>query len=541
MSIERLRNLAKYGVLTDPDPYDLPPEAFSAGVNVRFRNGRVTGGPVFRRALTFNVIADPRYVFSARPPSGLDMLFVGYRDGHITLVSGASETIISPPSVAPNAVEATWSHATLASVVYSNRSDRTPWYYRPSDTVFQTLSTAGWDASWRCQLLRTCAGALVALNVTKGATASPTMVKTSSIPLAGTVPTSWDISQPNTLATENILAEMQGAIVDACSLGNQLCIYGTKESWMMQADGSQQVYSYRKLPFQKGSLNANCSFELDGKNYVFGPDDIWVHDGTSEKSICDQQTRDFIYNSLNLSQASRCFVSHNPQLKELSFAYVSGDRLVAFLNSPDGCNRQAVFNYSTNVWTFDDLPMVFGATNANLATSLTYAAAAATYETAGGSYLDQEDGFKRTPVYIGANNPSYGLVQGLYAFDLYGAGSTSSFPVDTAATRPRYLERTGIDLDEIATELRGYKMIRSIFPQARLGQGAAPLMIDAGAADYFGAEPAYIGYQPYDGQSAYKCDFNAAGRWLTIRMKHNDYKELSISGFDLDVASLGKR
>jgi hypothetical protein len=30
-------NLAKYGLLADPDPYTLPPEAWSAAVNVRFR------------------------------------------------------------------------------------------------------------------------------------------------------------------------------------------------------------------------------------------------------------------------------------------------------------------------------------------------------------------------------------------------------------------------------------------------------------------------------------------------------------------------
>jgi hypothetical protein len=228
---------------------------------------------------------------------------------------------------------------------------------------------------------------------------------------------------------------MQGPITDACNLGNDLIIYGFKQAYHMQANNQLSVYNYDPLPFQKGSLNANCSVELDGKNIVFGPDDIWQHDGVSEKSICDQRTRDFIYGSLNLSKANRCFVTHNPKLKEITFAYVSGDPLIAF-NLPDGCNRQAVWNYANDTWTFDDLPGVFSATQANLSNPLTYASVTATYDTIGGSYQDQEDGFKRTTVYVGASNSTYGSTS-LYAFDLYGQGSTVAYPVDVNATKPR--------------------------------------------------------------------------------------------------------
>lgn len=166
------------------------------------------------------------------------------------------------------------------------------------------------------------------------------MVKTSSIPQANTIPASWDISQPNTLAVENTLADLQGPITDGCPLGKDLIIYGFKQAYHMYANGQSSVYTWDPLPFQKGSLNANCSVELDGMNIVFGPDDIWKHDANSAESICDKKTRDYIYGSINLSKANRCFVSHNPKLKEITFAYVSGDALVQF--NGNGCNRQAV-------------------------------------------------------------------------------------------------------------------------------------------------------------------------------------------------------
>jgi hypothetical protein len=163
------------------------------------------------------------------------------------------------------------------------------------------------------------------LNVTKGATSYPTMVKTSSLVQNGLIPSSWDITNPATLATENILQAMDGQITDACQLGSDLIIYGQREAWRMHADGSIEVFSYTKLSSAKGVLNTNCSIELDGKNLCFGIDDIWMHDGISEKSLCDEKTRDFIFGSLNISMAEKCFVQFNPRLNEVMFGYVSGD------------------------------------------------------------------------------------------------------------------------------------------------------------------------------------------------------------------------
>ena len=545
MPIEHLRNLAKYGVVNDVDAYDLPPEAFSAGVNVRFRNGKVTGGPVFRNVLTLGT-ADPRFAFSSNPTSGLDFLFVGYKNGTVSRITGVTESAFSISGYTPSVVEATWSSTTLATVTYVNRSDRAPWYARTQDSQFQNLGVASptaadWANTWSCAILRTCAGALVALNVTNGAINSPTMVKTSSIPQAGSIPVSWDQTQPNTLATENILAELQGPITDACKLGEELIIYGFKQAYLMAADSSLAVYRYTPLPFQKGALNANCSIELDNRNIVFGPDDIWQHDGVSEKSICDQKTRDYIFGSLNLSKANSCFVSHNPKLKEMTFAYVSGDPLISF-NGGNGCNRQAVWNYSDDTWTYDDLPLVFAATQGNLSNPVTFASISSSYDSFGGSYQDQEDGYKRTTVYVGETNATYGLTNRLYAFDNFGQGSTVAFPVDTAATKPRYLERDGVDLDDLNVDLTGYKTVASVYPQARLGAGAANLMINVGASDSYNVPATFPrDYQPYNGVDLTKLDFNVAGRWLSYRIRFDDYKEFSISGLDLSLKQTAKR
>lgn len=538
MAIVHIRNLAKYGVITDVDPNDLPPEAWSFGVNIRYRNGKVTGAPVFRSAAVLGT-TDPRFVFGVRPPSGLDYVFVGYNGGTVTLYSGGVEIDYSITGYTPVISEAAWATTTLAGVIYVNREDRVPWAFRPTDTTFVALPN--WDASWRTHILRSCGGALVALNVTKGSTQYPTMVKTSSLPLSGAVPVSWDETTPSTLATENILAEMSGPIVDASNFGSALCIYGSEEAWLMRADGSLLVYEYNKLPFNKGAINSNCSLEVDGRSYVFGPDDLWMHDGVTAQSLCDQKTRDFIFASINAQKARSCFVTHNAQLREIYFCYVSGDRGVSFLNADNACNRQAVYNYDTGTWTFDDLPLVFSGGIANLSVTLTYATVVGTYDTFGGTYQDLEDGYKRTPVYVGVSSTEYGLSTSLYAFDPYGEGSTAPFNVDINATRPRYLERDGIDLDELNVDLKGYKSVSSVYPQGRLGPSTQPLMIAYGASDYFGQPPVFSDYQPFDANEAYKLDYRAAGRYLSMRIQHNDYREMALTGLDIDMQVLGHR
>lgn len=545
----KLRDVASKGIVTDQDPYSLPVGAFSSGVNVRFRNNKITPAPVFRAVKQPLAEAEPRYAFTAGIGNSNNDLFLGYQSGRVYYYANGVETDYSPASFTASPAEANWTSYTIGNVVYVNRADRAPWYLLPDSNKFADISAAAyatpadkWDPSWTAKIIAQCGGAVVALNITKGPTSYPTMVKTSSIVENGTIPASWDITRAETLATENILQAMDGPIMDACQLGSDLIIYGQREAWRMHADGSIEVFSYTKLSSAKGVLNTNCAIELDGKNYCFGIDDIWVHDGISEKSLCDQKTRDFIFGSLNISQADKCWVQFNPRLNEIMFGYVSGDQLTKF-KDVEGCNRAAVYNLTDESWTFDDMPSVYSYDDGPVSNLITYATVTATYADMGGSYQDQEDGGKRVTVCVGSANATYGIQASLYAYDVYGQGSVAPYPVDTNATGPVYLERTGIDLDEIGAELRDYKLLRTVYPQARVDTtGGNSLQIAVGASDEPNSDtPEYTDFQPYDGVENYKVDVNKAGRWLALKLMWNDFRSFVLTGFDLDIKTTGKR
>jgi hypothetical protein len=549
MPIIKLRDLGTAGVVTDQDPYALPAGTWSNGVNVRFRNNKITPAPVYRTVKAPLAEDHPRYSFTAGIGESNNDLFIGYQSGNVYYYSNGTETLYSPPGYAASNVETNWTSYTIGNVVYVNRADRPPWYYLPTASNFEDLSAAtyattadAWDPTWTAKIIAQCGGAIVALNMTKGAASFPTMVKTSSPVQADHIPASWDITNPATLATENILQSMDGPIMDACSLGQDLIIYGQREAWRMHADGSTFVYSYTKLSYAKGVLNTNCSIELDGKNYCFGIDDIWVHDGISEQSLCDQQVRDFIYGSLNISEAGRCWVQYNPRLNELYFGYVSGDPLTNFKNV-EGCNRAAVYNMTSQTWSFDDLPSIFNTDNGPVSNILTYDTVTDTYDTMGGSYQDQEDGGKRITIAVGGGSAEYGLTPSLYAIDQYGPGSVAPYPVDANATAPVQFERVGIDLDELDASLRDYKLISTVYPQARVDtDGGHMLQIAVGASDFPNdLAPTWGPYQPYDGVTKRKLDVNVAGRWLAIRVLWDDWHSFTMTGLDLDIKTTGRR
>lgn len=142
MTIFPIRDVAKYGIITDQDPYDIPTEAWSLGVNVRFQNRKVTRGPVWRAAQQPLGTANPRFVVGNTFNTGQDNLFVGYLNGTVTKVLNGTETAYSPATYTPTSADAIWTTTTLANVLWINRSDRAPWFLRASDGAFQNFTLA---------------------------------------------------------------------------------------------------------------------------------------------------------------------------------------------------------------------------------------------------------------------------------------------------------------------------------------------------------------------------------------------------------------
>ena len=538
MAILPVRNLGSVGVVSDKSPYNIPLNAFSHAINVRFDEGKVTRAPIFR-TVKASLGFTPRHVYGITPATGYDTVIMvsdtfaihEYSAGTVNNRSGSISASSDPRP---------FTGTSLADVTYINREDRVPVYRLPSGTNFADLGN--WPSNFRAGALRSYGDFLIALNITEGTTAFPNRVRFSNLVTANAIPDSWDETDTTRSAGFNDLVQMQTEIIDGGTLGSNFIIYSSDQVWQMEFVGGTFIFNFRKLFTDSGIINQNCSVEIEGKHFVFGPQDIYAHDGTTKQSICDERVKNFIYKGLNVQNADRCFVQHNETLNEIYFCYQSGDEHVSFTNATR-CNRAAVYNYRNDTWSFMDLPNVSSGTSANVNSVNTYAnASSLTYSLVGGSYYDQEDNYDVHTLMVGEDNSADGLTSDkLYGVDLADEGKLT-FQLDTEATKPPVLERIGLDLDEAGTAVSSYMVVTRIFPQAdTVNTADTTLTFQFGASDIPRATPTYASAVTFDMATQHKIDSRAAGRYLSYKMTITDNKDFEFTGFDLDATQTGAR
>lgn len=533
-----IRNLGSTGVLTDPNPYNLPITGFTSGNNVRFDEGKVRRSPVFRN-IKDSLGFDPRTTFGIVPDSGFDTVLM-VSDDYVIKEYANGTVLDRTGSISGTTDPRAFTISSLADVTYINRPDRVPVFRIGTGTNFADLTN--WDSTWRTAALRPFGDFMLALNVTEGVINYPNRVRFSNLVSANAIPDSWDETDTTKSAGFNDLVQMQTPIIDGAQLGTNFVIYSSTEAMLMEFVGGTFIFNFRKLFSDEGVINQNCIVEADSKHYVFGTHDIYVTDGTTKVSICDEKTRNFIYTGLNVADADRCFVQHNKVLDEIMFCYKSGDSLVGYPDTAR-CNRAAVFNIRNNSWSFYDLPNVSAGTTANVDTVSTYAASTGTYDNIGGSYYDQEDSKNRHTIMVGNVDSSNGITSSkLYGLDLSDEGSMA-FNVDPEATKPPFVERIGIDLDEIREPLDGYKVVTRMLPQVSTRNSTdTTLTIEFGASDLPNNTPTYSTTATFNISTDYKVDSRASGRYLSYKFSKaaDDYADFELSGFDLDVTTTGK-
>ena len=536
--LPQIRDVGTLGVITDIRPASLPLHAFSRGKNVRFDEGKVSRAPVFRKlkdSLGFN----PRFTYGIPGEYGggfASIIMVSdtyqlksYQNGTVSSVQGS----LSLTSSNNNTVTGT----NLADITYLNRVDKVPVYMAPSGSNFAALPN--WDSNWRAEAVRSYGDFLLALNLTESGTTYPTRVRYSNLALANSVPDSWDATDTTKSAGFNDLVQMQSGIVDGATLGTNFIIYSKDQVWLMEFVGGTFIHNFRKLFSECGVVNQNCILEVDGTHYVFDHDDIYVHDSHTRQSICDERVKEYIFGGLNTAKTDRCFAHHNPDLDEVMFCYVSGDDMAEYTNG-SRCNRAAVFNYKKQTWSFMDLPNVSSSTVGTVRSSVNYNLATLSYESSGGTYYTQEAGYDIHSLFVGEANSVDGITSAkLYGLDLSDSGSLA-FPLDTEANKSPYIERQGIDLDEMSS-LNGYKVIKMILPQVDTTNVNKQFSFTFGSSDLLGAAPVYDSSINFDGATDYKIDTRVSGRYLSYKMTLADNKDFSFLGFDLDVLTTGRR
>lgn len=565
-----LRDLGTLGVITDANPYNLPPNAFSKAQNVIFDENRIQRAPVFKQVFpairsllsyadsagnfdaqvgTYDAAqgapaSASRFVSSYADPAFGETVFVCDNDGEIRTYPNGSLSFTSPGAGLITNDEP-WSHAQVAGISILARKGMRPYVRNVKMDTAYSLMANDWGTTDSAVVVRGFLDYVIMLNVTKTTTEYPTMVKWSNPVPYSTASNSleWDPSNTAFIAGENILGELSSPIIDGLVMGTQFIVYSQDQVWLMEYTGSTLVFNFRRLFPTGGIFNTNCVVEVDGKHFVFGENDLYVHDGTSKQSIADGRVRRRVYNTLNRSKRKAAFVMHDSVANLIYFCYNTVADEVSFRDT-QFCNQSAIYNYKTDTWSFMDLPNIIGGAESGVDLQQnTYPQVAGSYEVYNTSYTSYEGVKPKVTIALGITDTPNGLTESrVYALDLPSVGLVN-LPVTLETLKPCVMERIGIDLDDPGTglALKAYKTITCIIPQAAFDAAKSKFTWEVGSTDLPNGSVIYRTSTDFYPETDYKIDTRVSGRYLAYRITTESLENFRISGFDAEVTSLSKR
>jgi len=568
MSTFPLRNLGAVGVISDANPYDLPSNAMSDGNNVIFDEGRVQRAPIFKNL--FNAIrsslpyedsvgsydsqtnsyesaeGDPadsvRFVGSFQDPGTGEVVFVCDNDGTVRSYPNGVLNFATPAGTLITNNEP-WSHAQVGGISVLSRKSMHPYVRNIVSDISYSLASGDWPTGDSAAVVRPFLDFLILLNVTKSGVEYPTMVKWSNPIQYGTPVNNinWDPGNTNYIAGENVLAEIKTPLRDGGVLGNAFVLYAQDQVWAMEFTGSSSVFNFRRLFPTGGIINTNCWAEVEGKHFVFGENDIYVHDGNSKRSIADKRVRKKIFSTLNREKQKSFYVLHDSVSNLVHFCYQTTVDEVGFTNTAY-CNKSAIYNYNDDTWSFMDLPNTVGGAEANitLASSI-YSDLNISFNLFNTNYVSFEGSTDKMSIMLGVTDPANSLTESrVYAIDLPSNGIIN-LPIQTETLKTAFFERVGIDLDEGGSAIRNYKIITSFLPQANVGNSQDYLKIYLGAADLPNSPIDWKSIKDFYPSVEYKMDAKVAGRYLGYRVDFVGPENFNMSGFDTELKELSRR
>lgn len=340
-----VNDLASIGAIRDVDAYQLPPEAWSLADNMRFRGQSVErlGG----RAQVFGTPGvAPHFALPIQSPSQTYWLYVSLTKAYV--YDGSSHTNITRQTAAADVdytASATreWNGTLFGGVPILNNGVDAPQYWSSLNTATKLAALANWPASTTARTIRAFGPYLVALDVTKSTgTQYPHLVKWSHPADPGSVPSSWDETDPTKDAGEKDLPDVNAGIIrDGLPLRGHFYIYKEGSVWRMSVIGGQFIFNFDTFLETAGILAPHCvTITGDGTRHVFATqDDIVVHNGNSVESILDARYKKYLVNNIDTSNYLNSFMFTDAFRDEVWFCYPESGN-----TNP---NKALIWNYKT--------------------------------------------------------------------------------------------------------------------------------------------------------------------------------------------------
>jgi hypothetical protein len=532
MALIPVNNVGEHGIVKDINAWQLPPNAWTEGNNIRAEHNAIQKSPGYLEVMESCPI-DPYFITNLEI-GGANYWIVGGL-AKIYAHNGTTWTDITRASGDYNATaRENWTATVLGGILVMTNGYDDPQFWALTDGVpsvaTKMADLTNWPASTECKSLRAFRSFLIALNVTKSTVPYTSLVKWSTAAATQTVPASWDETSAVVDAGEYALEDSKGIIVDGLPLRGDFMIYKQYSTYKMSYVGNPFIFSFVQLSPNVGALAKNCVREFDGGHFVMAYGDMYINTGDRLTSILPHKMRDFIFTDINGDEFKKCFVTADYNKTEMWACYVSSANVT---NAQ--CDKALVWNWSNNTFTIRDLPNVgfieFG-TEGNPLAPGSWNSATSTWAT---DTLNWNESV----------STSY--------FNLAGKSLNMASPTNTKIYRDNagnkadtsnmtsYIQRTGLTLD--AQGQPNQNMVKRVTAVYPMMSASTDSTINVYVGHQMSTEEAITWQGPtaFNPATQSRVSCNVTGKYIGVKFESTGDQTWRLDGYTLDIKNAGDR
>lgn len=519
-----INKLGEHGIISDVLPYNLPPNAFSAGQNVRAYEDSIEKFKGHIDAFAYATLdelltqVDPYWLTSIVQGNDAFWVYAGVTKAYSTDGSQHFDITRTSSDYAMN-VNKGWTGGVMGGVVFLNNGvDAPQQWVSPAVLATPLTNLSNWPSGAKCQALRSFKQFMIAMDYTNGAgTNYPRLIKWSNSASFNSVPSSWDETDAAQDAGEYELADTPGKVIDGSELRDQFMIYKEDSVWGMQFIGPPFVFRFYKISETTGAINKRCMAEFPNGHFVFGVNDCYINDGQNLTSVLDQRSRRQVFDNLGVGNFDKCFVTPFFNRSEMWACYPDGT-----VNYP---NTALVWNWRTNAIGFRDLPQP-AFIHQGVAPTVTTGGDSPTWQ--GGTGWDGQTGaWDSSSTYDPTRSNPIMVVPG--DRKIYIADRSNAF-AGTAMTAT--IERTGLSFGsmEAVKQCTGVKIDME-------SSGAVNIYVGS----QFSTNEAVVWEGPFsfDPATQYKIDCRVTGRLLAFKVTSSTDISWKLTAYDMQIVAAG--
>lgn len=518
-----INNLGEYGVVQDVPPQELPMNVWSAVANFRFRNGYAEKIDGHQAAFGTPTVA-PYYLMPVQGSVSYYWLYASLLKAYV--FDGATHTDVTRLSGDYHAnANDNWTSAILGGIPILNNVGDKPQMWLPVSLAQPLQDLTNWPATALCKAMRSFKVYLVALDVIKAGTRYPQMVKWSHPAAAGTVPSSWDETDPTKDAGEYSLSETPDFVLDCAPLRDINIVYKENTTWGMQYIGGIDIFRFYSIFNSAGALSRRCAQEFfSGVHAVLGDDDIYKHDGQNATSLLTRKMKRSFFSRIDATNYVRSFSVVNFAQREVWFCIPeSGNSF---------CTLALVWNWEENTIGLRDIPLA-----AHIIAGVSNVGTGADSWSSDGAAWSSDISSWDERLYNPATRGLFMAVPGIP--QVYQADQTTQF---AGVSYNAYIERTGLGIPLRANQppdISQNKYLTRLYPRIE-GTPGGIVKISVGGQMRVGDTPSYSGPKNFIIGTDKFLDFRVPGKLFAIKYLVDSAIDMKISGHELELRAAGR-